>query len=86
MHKKISDTEALKREAGEATAAGMSYGRYQQFKYANNDQMDRSRLHDMQPIYEKVIKAYICPQCAHPVTPHKNCGHCGKALIWKAGV
>lgn len=86
MAKRRSDREALERAANAATAAGMSYGKYQQHIFAQNNRIDKSGLYDRQPIYEKALESYICPQCAHPVVPHKNCGHCGKALIWKVGV
>lgn len=86
MAKRRSDREALERAANAATAAGMTYGQYQQRYFQETMTESRNRLHNMQPIFVKTTGEHICPKCAHPVVPHKNCGHCGKALIWKAGI
>lgn len=86
MSKRISNTAALNRAAKEAREAGASYGEMQTQKYLADNAPDRSILHKMQPIYEPAFDEYVCPKCAHLVVPRKNCGHCGKELLWKAGV
>ena len=84
---RLSDTEKLETVANAATAAGMTYGQYQQRHFFQETMTEsKNKLHDMQPIFVRTTGKHICPGCAHPVVPHKNCGHCGKALIWKAGI
>lgn len=75
--------EGLEQAAREAAAAGMTYGQYQQSMLLKP--LDKSNMRSMQPVYIQTTKEYICPQCAHPLVEHKNCGHCGKVLIWKNG-
>lgn len=84
--RKISNTERLEQVANAALAAGMTYGKYQQHIYAQENRLDKSNLKERQPIYEKELSRYICPKCAHPVVPRRNCEHCENHLLWKAGV
>lgn len=81
-----SDTEALESIANAATAAGMTYGQYQRRCLVEAMEDARQRMRDLQPVFVKTTGEYLCPNCAHQVIPHKNCGHCGKKLIWKVRV
>lgn len=78
--KKMKD---LQKTANDATRAGMTYGRYMQEQYAAEHQTDREKLRNMQPVYIKKTGEYLCPQCAHELEKYKNCGSCGKVIVWK---
>lgn len=64
---------------------GISYGQYQRRKYQAEHPADREKLRNMQPVYVALTGEYLCPTCAANLTPYRNCGKCGKVIIWKKG-
>ncbi len=79
----IRKLDELETAAHAATAAGMTYGQYQQRKYLSTHPVNKDELRDRQPIYVETTGEYLCPECAHQLKKYKNCGHCGKVIIWK---
>lgn len=75
--------ERLEAVASAAMAAGVTYGQYQQLQYVKEHPVDKNDLRDRQPIYIETTGEYLCPECAHQLKKYKNCGHCGKVIIWK---
>lgn len=83
--RKKSDPEALARVAREATAAGMTYGQYQQKYMTGTMEESRQRLKDSQPVYVPLTDTYQCPVCGTELALYRNCSKCEKVIIWRKG-
>lgn len=75
--------QTLNDVANAATAAGMTYGKYQQRNAAKMMEESRQRLKDSQPVHVVLTDAYLCPTCGAMLEQYRNCSACGKVIIWR---